>query len=335
MFRVTWLTHRSLFVSHVVVFAVCAIAIIVGGLGVHSQFASFISHGCATIHPQAACADVHNNFANNTVAYTGMELALRVVPVIIGVFVGAPLFAREFESGAFRFTWTQGIGRNRFVLTSIVLIGVMIVAATVLLGFLFSWYAHPYEVVGTTNRWAVGIFDESGLMLAAWSLLAFTVGVISGVVLKRVVVAMATAAVVIGGMLVGWSLGGLQFVLGLGLKTTSHLSPEGIGLGQLNIGAGGSTLPGSWLVRAWYTGPDGRQLTNYQAGKLLSSMDSSSAGFVANPSQWLMSRHEAFWVSYQPASRYGLVQGLEGAVLIAVAIILVTVTVRTIRRLSS
>ena len=40
-----------------------------------------------------------------------VSIALQVVPALIGAFIGAPVLARELETGTFRYAWTQGIGR--------------------------------------------------------------------------------------------------------------------------------------------------------------------------------------------------------------------------------
>ncbi|MGD0605948.1 MAG: hypothetical protein ABSA53_20450 [Streptosporangiaceae bacterium] len=35
-----------------------------------------------------------------------------VVPALIGAFAGAPVLARELETGTFRYAWTLGSGRH-------------------------------------------------------------------------------------------------------------------------------------------------------------------------------------------------------------------------------
>ena len=54
---------------------------------------------------------------------------LQVVPVLIGAFAGAPVLARELETGTFRFAWTQGFGRWRWALAKLVLLAVVLAAA--------------------------------------------------------------------------------------------------------------------------------------------------------------------------------------------------------------
>ena len=41
------------------------------------------------------------------------------MPALIGAFAGAPVLAREMETGTFRFAWTQGFGRWRWALAKL------------------------------------------------------------------------------------------------------------------------------------------------------------------------------------------------------------------------
>ena len=49
-----------------------------------------------------------------------------VVPVVLGTFLGAPLLARELETGTFRFAWTQGCGRVRWAVSKLLLLAVVV-----------------------------------------------------------------------------------------------------------------------------------------------------------------------------------------------------------------
>ena len=77
---------------------------------------------------------------------------------------------------------------------------------------------------------------------------------------------------------------------------------------------------GSFLDQGWYTGPDGRQLSQAAAGRL-----QYHAGLMAR-------RHDNFWVSYQPGHRYLLFQSAQGGTELLVAILLGVLAVGLIRR---
>ena len=72
----------------------------------------------------------------------------RLVPALIGAFAGAPVLARELETGTFRYAWTQGFGRWRWTLAKLVLLAVVVAAAAGAFSVLFSWYYQPYFAAG-------------------------------------------------------------------------------------------------------------------------------------------------------------------------------------------
>ena len=132
---------------------------------------------------------------------------LQAVPALIGAFVGAPVLARELETGTFRYAWTQGFGRWRWTLAKLVLLGIVVAAAAGALSVLFSWYYQPYFVAGNHTRslseWsplAPALFDLRGVAFAAWTLAAFAIGGLAGLLIRRVVPAIVATLVAYGGL---------------------------------------------------------------------------------------------------------------------------------------
>ena len=70
---------------------------------------------------QIANCSAHNDCATARVAFVRTDLNLWTLlgflvlfaPAIIGVFFGAPLVARELETGTHRLAWTQSVRDNR------------------------------------------------------------------------------------------------------------------------------------------------------------------------------------------------------------------------------
>ena len=113
--------------------------------------------------------------------------------MLVGVFVGGPVLAREFETGTFRFAWTQGCGRPRWAITKLALLAVAVTAAAEAFSLLFSWYFQPWFAKGLDGSLAPQLFDLRGVDFAAWTLLAFALGVAAGALIRRTVPAMAAA----------------------------------------------------------------------------------------------------------------------------------------------
>src|SRR4029077_17839549 len=129
------------------------------------------------------------------------------VPALIGAFVGAPLLARELETGTFRYAWTQGFGRWRWALAKLVLLALVVAAAAGAFSVLLSWYYQPYLAAGSQTRFlsemspfASGLFDLRGVAFAAWTLAAFAIGALAGVLIRRVVPAIVATLAAYAGL---------------------------------------------------------------------------------------------------------------------------------------
>src|SRR5215469_18313731 len=336
MARATWRQQRAALITLLAVSAALALAIVAGELAIRALYARYAA-GCLVPQPtDPNCGAIANTFAASTNGFTALVIALHVLPVVIGVFIGAPLISRELESGTFRFTWTQGIGRTRYVLTTVTLLAVAVAAVTCVLGALLGWYAHPFDVVGDESRWQAGLFDTTALTLPAWTLFALATGTLLGTLTGRIVTAMATTAATAGGFLVVafWTLD--RHLLSLGALPARASGAGGAFVGPLNTDAGrGFGLAGSWLVRGWITGPGGRELSAAMAGAVQNSIYTAmtrAGKKAADPAAWLSAHHYALWLSYQPAGRFWYFQAIAAAVLVALAIVFALTAVWLIRR---
>jgi len=335
MARATWRQQRAALIPLLAVSAGLALAAVAGELAIRSDYARYAS-GCVPRFIHASCGAIANTFAASTDGFTALVIALHVLPVLIGVFVGAPLIARELESGTFRFTWTQEIGRTRYVLTTVTLLAVVVAAVTCALGALLGWYAHPFDVVGVESRWQAGLFDATALTLPAWTLFALAAGTVLGTLTGRIVPAMATTAATAGGFLVAafWTLD--RHLLSLGALPARATAAGGVSVGSLNTNSGPGFGPaGSWLVRGWITGPGGRELSAAMAGTVQNRMYAAmtrAGKKAADPAAWLSAHHYGYWLSYQPAGRFWYFQAVAAAVLVALAIVFALTTVWLIRR---
>ena len=118
------------------------------------------------------------------------------VPAGVGAFIGAPVLARELETGTFRFAWTQGAGRTRWAISTLVLPAALLTA--VMGGFtaLFYWYYRPFLEDGQVSSMLPLSFALLGVAFAAWTLFSFSLAAFLGAVFKRIVPAMAVTLVV-------------------------------------------------------------------------------------------------------------------------------------------
>ena len=333
--RVVWLRHRAAFLGMLFLYVACAVAILVGEGSARSMFATYVADHCVTGPIQAACPTISNNFANTTDPISSVLFVLEILPVVVGVFLGAPLVAREIESGTYRFTFSQATSRTRWLLAAITMLGAFVAAGGVVLGLLVAGWAHPFEVVGVAESvWEPGNFVTSWCLLAALSLLGVAVGALIGTVAKRAVPAMATTLVVVGGLVVAATVVGVRQLISIAPLVTRTITPQGLRVGAIAQQAHTGEGPrGAWLIRAWMTGPHGAVLSSSQSSRML-ALVSASKGSSVGALQLLALHHVLYWVSYQPASRFPLFQGVGGLLLLTLAAIATVITASRLRHLA-
>jgi hypothetical protein len=94
---VTWRQHRFALVGVAALLGGLAVWLWILGLQVHHAYAAAVA-----CHPagSAICDDMFSRFDVSDILAKGF--LLQAVPALIGVFVGAPVLARELETGTFR-----------------------------------------------------------------------------------------------------------------------------------------------------------------------------------------------------------------------------------------
>ncbi|MHB1554974.1 MAG: hypothetical protein ACYCSX_10820 [Acidimicrobiales bacterium] len=333
--RVVWLQHRGAFIGMFALYVACAATILVGEGSARSMFARYVADHCVTGAIRPACPTISNNFASMKDPISAVLFVLEILPVIVGVFLGAPIVAREIESGTYRFTFSQATSRTRYLVAAIAMLGAFVAVGGVVLGFLIAGWAHPFEVAGVgESMWEPGNFVTSWWMLAAWSLLGVAVGALIGTVVKRVVPAMATTLVLVGGLVVATTAVGVRQLISIAPLVGNSITPRGLGVGTIALPASRGDGPrGAWLLRAWMTGSHGVVLSPSQSSRVM-ALVSASKGSSGDALHLLALHDVSYWVSYQPASRFALFQGVAGAFLVLLAAIATVITARRLRHLA-
>jgi hypothetical protein len=134
-----------------------------------------------------------------------LDPTVTLLPFVVGVFWGAPLVSREFETGTQDVVWQQSVPRHRWLATKLGLVGLAAVAAAGLIAFPVTWWSRPLDATAFTglNRMSPGVFDARGTVVLGHTAFAFAVGVAAGLLIRRPVVAMAvTVAIVIAALII-------------------------------------------------------------------------------------------------------------------------------------
>jgi hypothetical protein len=240
---------------------------------------------------------------------------LFAIPVLLGAFAGAPLLARELESGTFRFAWTQGAGRSRWTVSTLAVPAVVLVAATGAFTGIFYWYFRPFIADGQVSEMLPLGFALLGVAFAAWTLLAYSVAAFLGTLFRRTVPAMAVTLVV---------------YIAVAMATATALRPHyaaPVTVRGWNNGA-------VWVISQWVKAPDGQVLSQPAVNNLAQHLPPSVQN-SSNPdafTTWLTQHGYTLWQSVQPNSRFWQFQLTEGAWLLVVSSLLIAATVWLVRR---
>ena len=308
-------------------------SILLGVFAVYLTVMAIIQDGAyatvAACHPAAAlkCQSLADSFArtywggHGSVIQSGgaqtVSSLLFAVPVLLGAFAGAPLLAREFDSGTFRFAWTQGAGRTRWAVSNLVLTAALITAATGAFTALFYWYFRPFLAVGQVSEMLPLAFGLLGVAFAAWTLFAFALAAFSGTLFRRTLPAMAVTIVV-------------YIVAAIGTATAIRPHYEA----PVTTQGWGGTTNGGWVISSWAKAPNGRVLSQGDLNALFQHLPSSVQN-SATPdayTNWLTQHGYTMWQSVQPDSRFWQFQLIEGGWLLVVSAVLIAGTVWLVRR---
>ncbi|GGX77891.1 ABC transporter permease subunit [Streptomyces hiroshimensis] len=114
------------------------------------------------------------------------------LPVLIGVFWGAPLIGRELESGTWKLALTQGVGAGRWFVTRFALAALCTVLGSAVLAALVAWWWSPVSNMLNGLYWHDGyIFNATGPAAVACALFGLAAGTAAGLLIRRTLPAMA------------------------------------------------------------------------------------------------------------------------------------------------
>lgn len=341
--RAVWLQRRVALLGLLGVTLACAIPLVLEGHNVNVSLDHYLAVGCASTPGHSPCLSISRAINGKSDLLSSLVVALYAFPIIVGVFVGAPVISRELESGTCRFTWTQGVGRTRSLIVTLAVFAGVVALLSGGLGALLGWFAHPFEVVGVQSRWQASLFDTTWLVLPGWSLVGLALGALLGAVIARVVATMAISAIVLTGLLAVAFAELVDHLLSLGVAV-SHPGREAGGFlaaGTLNQPAqvGQGVPSGSWLVQGWLTGPHGRRLTPAATTRVFERLAlafrSAQSGVPAHsPVNWLSLHGYLYQLAYQPPGRYWVFQLIATAGLVVAAALLAAGAVLLVRRRS-
>lgn len=318
-----WRRFRMTLAATAAVLVVLSLYLVINGEHMRSAYSKYVN-----CHPasSATCQFAWQNFRDHYGQGSFATVVLLFLPGIIGAFAGAPVLARELESGTFRFAWTQGVGRMRWAIAVVAAgaVGSALLVGT--FGALVAWHNQPLVAGGIFQRLRPASFSSTGVAAAGWALLGYSLGVLGGVLWRRVIPTLATAFAV-------W--------FGLALLTANELRPHYL----TPLKTTGLQISGNWVqVAQWWTKGGVRvssaQLNSVLASQGFQSIDGSGevtarpsrAPTSIDPVHYLMQHGYLQVTTYQPDSRYWAFQWIELGWLVALSLLLIGTALWLLRR---
>jgi len=304
MIWLTWRQFRGQAVTAVAALAALSIFLVFLGLQIRDSYEANVD--CATGCSISTARDVLQNEYFTTLLLGGFLIVL--VPAIVGAFWGAPLIARELETGTHRLVWNQSVTRTRWLAVKLALVTLAGVALTGALSLLLTWAASPYDKL-FGDRFEPLIFPTRNIAPLGYAVFAVVAGTVVGLLARRTVLAMAItlAAFVV-----------LQILMPTVIRP--HLQPpvteavaftadgaQGLGVnGEGRVRMQGYTIPGAWVLNS---SPDLLDAAgNPVSGDLVTNC---FKGDFSRDMACLEAQNLHLSVSYQPADRYWTFQWLE------------------------
>jgi hypothetical protein len=332
-----WLTWRQ-FRAHAVtaVAALAAFAVLLAVTGPHLA-SLYATSGIAGCHGDS-CGQLATNFLSllgaggYPVVYMLGIAGIALAPAIIGIFWGAPLIAREFETGTFRLSWTQSVTRTRWLASKLALPGLAALAVTEALSLMQSWWAAPIghaARLATNSIFPLGMgpfsllaFDAHGITPIGYAAFAFTLGVTTGVILRRTVLAMAVTLAIFAIVQVAMPLGIRPHLFPPDHTTTTVGSFNGATQIGPNATFGFAVAhlpsrPGAWILSSGAVNAAGQPVTTIPADCRQEALNGSEDWPNCMTNQGIR-----IAVTYQPTSRYWPIQFIETAIYLALALAL-------------
>jgi len=327
MIRFAWTRFRTQALVGAGVLAIAGAVLLVTGIQLNHAYYAAV----AVCKQQGNCAHMFTyTFPSQGYLNAGSSLGAAglAVPGVIGMFWGAPLAAREFETGTFRLAWTQGITRTRWLAAKLAIAGAAAIAAGELFTLMVHWWASPIHKANPGyTEFTAGSF-RTGIAPAGYAAFAFALGVTAGLLIRHTLPAMAVTLAVYTAVIIAFPIWVRPHLIPPA-QTTSTLSlaaivnMPGVGAhdGQLALLPGAAAAPpGAWVISSSpLIAPDGRAASSEPAGPCAAPPSPATATAC---NDYIERLHLRQTVTYQPASRYWAFQWVETAIYLALALAL-------------
>ncbi|MFI5998434.1 ABC transporter [Streptomyces sp. NPDC051362] len=179
-----------------------------------------------------------------------VSYGLGFVPIVLGVFLGAPLLAGDLENGTAKLVASQSATPSRWLATKLGISSLVVIVCTTALSIAFGRWWGPTKYAPLVLGWSDGsAFDTTGPVPVALALFTFVGGVAIGMLMRRTLISMVVTFAFAVIVQVVWhferlNLGHVVTITthdGIGPSTTPHLPTAAIEIDTSLISGSGQT----------------------------------------------------------------------------------------------
>ena len=323
-----WRQHRLQLAIGAVLLGTLAVLLLVTGVRMASQYRVALASCTAS----GDCSNLAQTLDLGVPAVGRIVVMTVGVPLLVGLFWGAPLVARELETGTSQFAWTQSVTRRRWLAVKA---GGLLLAAAATAGAvsaLVTWWSGPKNALHL-DIFTAG-FDYMGVTPAAYAAFAVALGIAAGAVLRRTLPALA---VTLAGFI------GVRLLIS-GYAREHYISPV---TRHFDLLSGFTPAGPYWQLGRGIITPHGVLSQNFYGGTvngvpvaalparcqaLLHLGSSISKASLRTAGACVRGAGYRGYLTYQPAGRFWIFQGIEAAIFVALAAALIAVAFWVIRR---
>jgi hypothetical protein len=297
MNTIVWRLHRDqvLFASGALAL-LTVILLITGSVMAHDY-----NTALASCRSSQTCSELGSELFRGDGMIIDLVNLTVVVPLLFGLFWGAPLLAKEFEDGTHNLVWTQSVPRRRWLSSTI---GWALTAAALwggAMAVLVSWWRYPENALN--SRFAA--FDIQGVAPVAYAVFGVALGIAVGSLVRRVLPALAIT---------------IAAFLAVRVPIAVYLRPRFLAPLRItsSLASAAPLPPGAWQLSQSLADPSGSK-PDLIGGSIPIACQPTGLGDKASVGRCLAQHGYRMVVTYQPDSRFWAFQGIEAAIFLVLA----------------
>lgn len=316
-----WRQHRL--EVGIVVGAVGLIAAVFGvaRLAIERSYAQLGIADCIARTPLSpSCSSSVSAFNGQYAAIGGTDLLwIPLLPAVLGILIGAPLLAREFEQGTHRMIWMQSVTRLRWLGVKVGGLLVLTAVAAAALSLVLAWSLGDLAAVQQALRLGsplkAPVFDVEGVVPVAYAIFALALGISAGAMLRRTVGAMVVVLVLFAAVRVP-----VAAFVRPNLEAPIVTMRAAVVSQSLPLD---TAPPGSWFLDSGLVDAAGHRVAVPQCPTIIVTTQDLQRCYTE--------RGYREFVTYQPADRFWLFQWTESSIYVVISALLLLVTAWYVR----